>query len=105
MKQLKEGITTGSCATGATLASALWQMTGTCPKEVEIDTPIGRILRIPVYETEQYGKCYVIKDAGDDPDVTHGCHVEALVDHVLWRCGDRHCHRRRSKNSSWRTSD
>ena len=80
MKQLKEGITTGSCATGATLASALWQMTGTCPKEVEIDTPIGRILRIPVYETEQYGKCYVIKDAGDDPDVTHGCHVEALVE-------------------------
>lgn len=79
MKQLKEGITTGSCAAAAALASALWQITGSCPKEVEIDTPIGRILRIPVYQAEQYGKCYVVKDGGDDPDVTHGCHVEAIV--------------------------
>ena len=79
MKQLREGITTGSCAAAASLASAMWQTTGTCPKEVEIDTPIGRILRIPVYQTNQYGKCYVIKDAGDDPDVTHGCHVESVV--------------------------
>lgn len=80
MKELREGITTGSCATAAALASVIWQTTGSCPSEVEIDTPIGRILRIPVYQTEQYGKCYVIKDAGDDPDVTHACHVEAFVE-------------------------
>ena len=79
MKQLREGITTGSCAAAASLASVLWQTTGVCPEVVEIDTPIKRILRIPVYQTEQYGKCYVIKDAGDDPDVTHGCHVESFV--------------------------
>ena len=80
MKQLKEGFTTGSCAAAASLASVIWQTTGTCPSVVEIDTPIKRILRLSVHKTEQYGKCYVIKDAGDDPDVTHGCHVESIVE-------------------------
>lgn len=79
MKQLREGFTTGSCATAAALASVLWQLEGTCPTEVTIDTPIGRQLTLSIHETDQYGKCYVIKDAGDDPDVTHGCHVEAFV--------------------------
>lgn len=80
MKQLKEGYTTGACATAASVASVLWQKTGKCPKYVQIDTPIGRTLVLDVFETEQFGKCYVIKDGGDDPDVTHGCQVHSFVE-------------------------
>lgn len=82
MKNLREGITTGSCAAAAALAAAIWQKTGSCPAAVEIETPIGRILRIPVEKASanQIGTCFVIKDSGDDPDITNGCRVEAMVE-------------------------
>lgn len=75
---LREGYTTGSCAAGAALASALWLKEGTCPDCVEIITPIGRKLVLDIQAFED-GWCGVVKDAGDDPDVTDGCMVMAKV--------------------------
>lgn len=79
MKKLKEGISTGSCAAAGAAASAIWQTRGICPSVIQIDAPIGYSLTIPV-EPLDYGTCVVIKDAGDDPDVTHGCQVITKVD-------------------------
>ena len=75
---LKEGVTTGSCAAAAALGSVLWQLEGQCPPWVKICTPSGRLLRLEVCPLHE-GVCGVIKDAGDDPDVTDGCMVIAQV--------------------------
>lgn len=79
MKQLREGYTTGSCAAAASLASVIWQTTGKCPEQVEIITPSGKVLHLYVQEQELY-VCGVQKDAGDDPDQTNGCMVNAFVE-------------------------
>lgn len=89
---LREGVTTGSCAAGAALASALWQLQGRCPDRVEIETPAGRRLCLDICSLEG-GTCGVIKDAGDDPDVTDGCMVVALVEirdekGIIFRAGE-----------------
>ncbi len=75
---LREGYTTGSCAAGAALASALWFKEGRYPDCVEITTPIGRKLVLDI-EAFEDGWCGVVKDAGDAPDVTDGCMVKAKV--------------------------
>lgn len=75
---MREGFTTGSCAAAAALASALRQMSGRTPRQVKIVTPIGRELTIEIVELT-YPVCGVVKDAGDDPDVTNGMLVTASV--------------------------
>lgn len=77
-KKLREGVSTGSCMTGAAIASATWQLEGTCPKTVVVHAPIGRDLYLDVVPIA-YGVCAVIKDGGDDIDVTHGCSVVVRV--------------------------
>ena len=80
MKQkLREGFSTGSCMTGGACASALWQTTGSCPPAVRVDTPIGKTLYLDVIPKE-YGVCSIIKDGGDDPDVTSGCEIITRVE-------------------------
>lgn len=79
MKILREGVTTGTCATAAAMASALWQMEGRCPVSVTVDTPAGRKINLEIVQGN-YPLCSVIKDAGDDPDVTNGCLVQASVE-------------------------
>ncbi|MDO5300225.1 MAG: cobalt-precorrin-5B (C(1))-methyltransferase CbiD [Clostridia bacterium] len=78
MKPLREGFTTGSCAAACALASCLWQSEGECPQRVEIVTPAGRVYAPQILAREAYA-CAVIKDSGDDPDVTNGCEVRACV--------------------------
>ncbi len=71
MTRLREGYTTGSCAAAAAKAAALQLLTGTRPPKVRIATPVGRSLLLPVSHLGE-GICAVIKDGGDDPDVTTG---------------------------------
>ena len=72
---LHTGLTTGTCATAAAMAATLRLLTGEQPEEVPVRLPNGETIPVPV----QYGddNAYVVKDAGNDPDVTHGIEVRA----------------------------
>lgn len=75
--KLRSGITTGACAAAAAKA-ALLAWLGQTPDVVEIGTPLGKILSVPVAssgKTGDGGKACVVKDAGDDPDITDGVSV------------------------------
>ncbi|MET8255552.1 cobalt-precorrin-5B (C(1))-methyltransferase [Micromonospora sp. NPDC005197] len=83
---LRTGWTTGACATAAAKAAVSALVTGVAPSEVEIGLPAGRRVRFPVERCEVTGnpparaEAVVVKDAGDDPDVTHGAELTATVD-------------------------
>lgn len=83
---LRTGWTTGACATAAAKAAVTALVTGEVPPEVEIGLPAGRRVRFPVERGEVIGippvraEAVVVKDAGDDPDVTHGAELTATVD-------------------------
>lgn len=79
MRALREGFTTGSCAAAAALACCLWQAEGECPKRVEITLPEGRTFA-PEIVPHEGGLCGVIKDSGDDPDITNGMEIIARVE-------------------------
>lgn len=78
LKKLREGITTGTCAAAAAKASVEWQLSGICPETVSIDTPGGKRILLDIV-SEKFPWCSVIKDAGDDPDITDGCRVRVSV--------------------------
>ena len=82
-KKLRCGYTTGSCAAGAAKAAAIMLHAGTAPELVEIDTPAGVILRLyvecPQWHDDGTASCCIVKDAGDDPDVTNGMKIFAKV--------------------------
>ena len=80
--KLRFGWTTGTCATAALNAAYTTMVTGTCPKRVTIVTPIGKQANLEVSMVELgtgWVKAGIIKDAGDDPDVTHGALICATV--------------------------
>jgi len=83
MKKPRWGYTTGSCAAAAA-KGAIWMLEkGEIPSRVTIDTPSGKILTLPLTDQAVSGekaRCAVIKDAGDDPDVTHGIKVFAEIE-------------------------
>ena len=79
MKKLREGVSTGSCMTGGATAAALWLTTGKCPDVIKVETPIGKTLYLDVIPKEK-GICGIVKDAGDDPDVTNGSEVITSVE-------------------------
>jgi cobalt-precorrin-5B (C1)-methyltransferase len=77
-KRLRKGYTTGSCAAAAAKAAVLMLYSGNPISEVSIDTPAGVRLTLPVTDiriTADRVSCSVLKDGGDDPDVTTGLHV------------------------------
>jgi len=79
---LRNGYTTGTCAQGAAKASAMMLVTKKLLDWVEVETPSGVKLRLPLIGPEvgdHYAKCGVIKDSGDDPDTTHGAKIYAMV--------------------------
>ena len=81
-KKLRLGYTTGTCAAAAAKAAAVMLLTGKPMSEVGIVTPNGTKLKIPVRELElreNAVRCGVLKDGGDDPDVTHGALIRAEV--------------------------
>ncbi|WP_316225117.1 MULTISPECIES: cobalt-precorrin-5B (C(1))-methyltransferase [unclassified Bradyrhizobium] len=81
-RPLKRGWTTGSCATAAARAAYEFLITRTCPAMVEITLPSGQRVSFAVAMHEgdtSAATAGVIKDAGDDPDVTHGALIKATV--------------------------
>lgn len=81
-KRMRYGYTTGSCATAASKAAALMLFTGEIKDTVEIATPKGWDLVIDLFDCRIDGgtaSCAVVKDSGDDPDVTKGTRVYAAV--------------------------
>jgi cobalt-precorrin-5B (C1)-methyltransferase len=82
--KLRRGWTTGTCATAAAKAACLLLRDGDPPAEVEV--PLPRSDQRPRFVPERCepdgdgATAVVVKDAGDDPDVTHGAHLTAHVE-------------------------
>ena len=83
--KLRYGWTTGACAQAAAAAALEALLGGAFPDPVTIELPRGRRPSFPLAERAQgegWARAGVIKDAGDDPDVTHGALIVATV---RWR--------------------
>ncbi|HEY4461222.1 MAG TPA: cobalt-precorrin-5B (C(1))-methyltransferase, partial [Streptosporangiaceae bacterium] len=109
-RALRTGWTTGTCAAAAAKAAATALRTGQTQASVEVPLPSGQRVRFPVEscvvimrppgdevtrrpagddviprpagDEAAQAEAVVVKDAGDDPDVTHGAHLTATVS---WR--------------------
>ena len=84
-KRLRSGFTTGACAAAASKAAALAMVSGSCPENVEIPFPDGNRISFAVHlckiddGNDATVTASVIKDAGDDPDVTNRADIVATV--------------------------
>ncbi|PSL08523.1 cobalt-precorrin-5B (C1)-methyltransferase [Haloactinopolyspora alba] len=94
---LRYGWTTGACATAATTAAYTALLTGEFPDPVEVRLPRDRCPAFALATERLDGDAAsagVVKDAGDDPDVTHGALIVATVRRgpagsgVTFRAGD-----------------
>lgn len=82
-KNLRCGYTTGSCATAAAKAAVRILETGKEIEYIEIETPAGVDLKLPIWDIameKESVSCSIIKDAGDDPDATDGIKIFAKVE-------------------------
>ncbi|MCC8172528.1 MAG: cobalt-precorrin-5B (C(1))-methyltransferase CbiD [Parabacteroides sp.] len=86
--RLRSGYTTGACATAAAKAALRALLTRREQRESALTLPGGEEITLPVVATVfgeavagtvPFAACTVIKDAGDDPDVTHGRAIVASV--------------------------
>ena len=76
--QLKTGYTTGSSATAASKAALLSIINQKKIENVDILLPKRSYIQIPIYSCKfeiDGANCSVIKNGGDDPDVTHGAEI------------------------------
>jgi len=81
-QKLRRGWTTGACATAATKAALLGLWGGQIPKSVEITLPKGEMPEFSLAHSASgagWSEAGVTKDAGDDPDVTHGALIVVRV--------------------------
>lgn len=89
-KLLKRGYTTGACATAATKSAISALIKGEFIDPVTIVLPKGQR---PSFDLAQqtmgngWAKAGIIKDAGDDPDVTHGALILAKISHAKPKSG------------------
>lgn len=80
--KLRSGYTTGTCAAAAAGAAARMLLTGGLLRETEVLLPCGKRLLLPVSDVKVQAdavSCAVVKDSGDDPDITNGIAVYAKV--------------------------
>lgn len=81
----REGYTTGACAAAAAQAACRLLERDERPETVRVPSPLGFDLVIPINRLNLgtgFATAGVIKDGGDDPDVTHGAEVLATVRRV-----------------------
>jgi cobalt-precorrin-5B (C1)-methyltransferase len=81
-KRLRSGFTTGACAAAAAKAAVETLVCGQQPETIEIPFPDGSRVSFPVLWsrlTDDRGGAAIIKDAGDDPDVTNRAEIVAWV--------------------------
>ena len=93
--ELRRGWTTGACATAATKAALIRLWGGAFARDVTITLPKGETPVFPLALAEAgdgWAEVGITKDAGDDPDVTHGAlivvRVSASSGGVLFKAGD-----------------
>jgi cobalt-precorrin-5B (C1)-methyltransferase len=82
---LRSGWTTGTCSAAAAKAATTALLEQQPQSAVEVVLPDDRRVSFPVERcdvTADAAEAVVVKDAGDDPDVTHGAHLTATV---RWR--------------------
>ncbi len=88
--ELRRGWTTGACATAAAKAAYTALLTGAFPDPVQITLPKGET---PSFALAREGKTVngafatIIKDAGDDPDVTHGALIRVDIEEAAAGAG------------------
>jgi cobalt-precorrin-5B (C1)-methyltransferase len=81
-RPLRQGWTTGTCATAAAKAAYTALLTGEFPDPVEVTLPRGERVSFALAVARKdaaSATAGVVKDAGDDPDVTHGALILATV--------------------------
>lgn len=82
---MRKGFTTGSCAAAAAKAAAYMLLSGREKKNIRIETP-GGVVYTPDIVDIVWGEgslsCGVIKDAGDDPDITDKAKICACVEYM-----------------------
>ena len=84
-KRLRLGYTTGSCAAAAAKAAAWMLLTGREKTSVTLHTPKGMDLSLSVediHREEGAVSCAIVKDGGDDPDITAGALIYARVSRI-----------------------
>ncbi|MDO4331229.1 MAG: cobalt-precorrin-5B (C(1))-methyltransferase CbiD [Eubacteriales bacterium] len=82
-KQLRMGITTGTCSAAAAKAAASKLLLGVQKDSIRIDTPKKIAVEVAVELVEESAKkvsCMVVKDSGDDPDVTNRAQIVVSVE-------------------------
>jgi cobalt-precorrin-5B (C1)-methyltransferase len=87
-KTLRVGFSTGSAATAAAQGALRELLDLPCPEVVEVSLPQGGSLTIPLLShglSGSRGEAMVVKDAGDDPDATHGARIGVRV----WFSGEK----------------
>ena len=80
-QKLRTGYTTGTCATAASKAALVSIISKTKLDSINVSLPKEKKITINIAScefNEKKSRCSVIKDGGDDPDVTHG--AEIIVD-------------------------
>ena len=95
--KLRNGWTTGACASAAAKGAVEALLSGAFPKAVTINLPGGQTPSFALMNTvleNGSARAGVLKDAGDDPDVTHGAEIVATVSPgekgagVMFRAGE-----------------